>query len=128
MYAVHIFLSKLRASNRQPHFLNIAVISFDVLIENHEGAVFPLHNADIVLICSNVLVDDADGVLDMVRALFGEDPLVALEDGGFEDNSLTWYDLSKPVTVPAPEDDIGPAHAVQADQDRRHILIRRHQF
>ena len=74
MYAVHIFLSKLRASNRQPHFLNIAVISFDVLIENHEGTVFPLHNADIVLICSNVLVDDADGALDKVRALFGEDP------------------------------------------------------
>ena len=125
MYAVHIFLSKLRASNRQPHFLNIAVCSFDVLIKNHEATVFQLHNADIVLICRNILVDDADGAVDKVCALFCEDPLVVLEDGGFEDNSSTWYDLSQPAAVPVPDDDIGPAHA---DQDRRDIHIQRHQF
>lgn len=96
VYAVHIFLSKLRASNRQPHFLNIAVRSFDLLIENYEATVFPLHNADIVLICRNVPVDDADGAVDKVRALFSEDPLVAVEEGAFEDNFSTWYDLSQP--------------------------------
>ncbi len=96
VYAVHIYLSKLRGSNRQPHFLNIAVRSFDALIENYEATVFPLQNADIVLICRNVPVDDSDGAVDRVRALFGEDPLVAVEEGGFEDNFSTWYDLSQP--------------------------------
>ncbi|MCH7866034.1 MAG: hypothetical protein IIC56_12560, partial [Proteobacteria bacterium] len=96
VYAVHVFLSKLRSSNRQPHFLSIAVRAFDSLIENHEATVFPLHNADIVLICRNVPVDDADGAVDKVRALFSEDPLVAVEEGAFEDNFSTWYDLSQP--------------------------------
>ena len=68
VYAVHIFLSKLRSSNRKPHFLKIAARSFDILMENHEATVFPMHNADLVLICRNVPIDDADAAVDKVRA------------------------------------------------------------
>ena len=96
VFAVHLHLSKLRASNRQPHFIAIATRSFDNLVENHEATAFPLHNADIVLICRNVPVDDADAAIDKVRSLFGEDPLVAVGDDAFEDAFSTWYDLSQP--------------------------------
>lgn len=96
VFAVHLHLSKLRASNRQPHFITIATRSFDNLVENHEATAFPLHNSDIVLICRNVPVDDADAAIDKVRSLFGEDPLVAVDDDAFEDAFSTWYDLSQP--------------------------------
>lgn len=96
VYAIHIHLSQLRASNRQPHFITIAVRTFDSLIESHEATVFSLFNADIVLICRNVPVDDADASVDKVRSLFSEDPLMKVEDGAFEDAFSTWYDLSTP--------------------------------
>jgi len=95
VYAVHIHLSQLRASNRQPHFINIATKSFDGLIENFEATAFALLNADVVLICRNVPVDDADAA-DKVRSLFSEDPLLVVEDGAFEDALSTWFDLSQP--------------------------------
>ncbi|MDA0305616.1 MAG: hypothetical protein O3B76_04930, partial [Proteobacteria bacterium] len=96
VYAVHLYLSKLRTSNRKPHFLKIAARAFDILAENHEATVFPMHNADLVLICRNVPVDDADAAVDKVRALFGEDPLITSGEGAFEDDFSTWFDLSQP--------------------------------
>ncbi len=96
VYAVHMYLSKLKASNRQPHFIGIAARTFDGLIESFESTVFMLHNSDLILICRNVPVDDADAAVDKVRALFGEDPLLATEDEAFEDSFSTWYDLSQP--------------------------------
>jgi len=96
VYAVHIYLSKLKASNRQPQFLKIAARNFDPLVEGFEATVFPMHNDDIVLICRNVPIDDTDSAVDKVRALFNEDPLLTAEDNDFEDAFSTWYDLSQP--------------------------------
>ena len=96
VFAVHIHLSQLRPSNRQPHFINIATKSFDGLVESFEATAFSLHNADVVLICRNVPVDEADAAVDKVRSLFSEDPLLVIEDGAFEDAFSTWYDLSQP--------------------------------
>jgi len=95
VYAVHLFLSKLRPSNRQPQFLKIAARTFDPLVEGFEATVFPMHNDDIVLICRNVPVDDADSAVEKVRSLFNEDPLLSGGDD-FEDDFSTWYDLSQP--------------------------------
>ena len=85
VYAVHINLSQLRPSHRQPHFINIATRSFDGLVENFEATAFSLHKADVVMICRNVPVDDADAAVDKVRSMFAEDPLLVIEDGAFED-------------------------------------------
>jgi hypothetical protein len=64
------------------------------LLDNHEATLFPLSNSDLVLVCRNVPVDDVDPVIDKVRALFSEDPLTSIDEGGFEDGLSTWYDLS----------------------------------
>ena len=63
VYAVHIHLSQLRPSNRQPHFINIATKSFDGLVENFEATAFSLHNADVVIIC-RIERGEADAFLD----------------------------------------------------------------
>ena len=96
VYAIHMYLSKLKASNRQPHFIGIAARTFDSLIESFEATVFSIHNSDLILVCRNVPVDDADAAVDKMRALFGEDPLLATEDEAFEDSFSNWYDLSQP--------------------------------
>ena len=93
-YAVHLHLSELRQPNRQPHFLNIAARIFDSIINNHDATLFPLNNADMILVCQNVPVDDVDSVIDRVRSLFNEDPLSSSQEGSFEDRFSTWYDLS----------------------------------
>ena len=93
-YAVHLHLSELLQPNRQPHFLNIAARIFDSIINNHDATLFPLNNADMILVCQNVPVDDVDSVIDRVRSLFNEDPLSSSQEGSFEDRFSTWYDLS----------------------------------
>jgi len=93
-FAVHIHLSGLRANNKQPHFIQIAVRTFDPLLESNDATLFSLTNLDLVLVCRNIAVDDVDQVVDRARALFSEDPLAEIDDSGFEDNFITWYDLS----------------------------------
>jgi len=86
-YLVHLHLSDLKKNNRQSHFVQIASRTFDGVVENHDATLFPLTNADLVLICRDVPVDK-------VRSLFSEDPLTAVDDTGFEDRFATWYDLT----------------------------------
>ena len=62
-YAVHIHLSELRAPNKQPHFLNIAARSFEILIANHLANLFPLSNGDVVLVCRDTPVEEVDTVI-----------------------------------------------------------------
>jgi len=92
-YAVQIFLSGLRASNRKPHFINIAAKTFDNLLNNFDVTLFKMDNADLVLLCKDVPVEEIDPAMHKARQLFGEDPLTDSEDGSFEDRFSTWYDL-----------------------------------
>jgi hypothetical protein len=61
------------------------------LLDNHEATLFPLSNADLVLVCRNVPVDDVDPVIDKVRALFSEDPLTSIDEGGFHADQNRQY-------------------------------------
>lgn len=92
-YVVHVHLSRLRASNRKPHFIDIAAKTFDDLLNNFEVTLFKLDNADLVLLCKDVPVEEIDPVMHKARQLFSEDPLAASEDGSIDDRFSTWYDL-----------------------------------
>ena len=93
-FAIQLHLSQLLQSNRQGHFIKIASRSFDVLMENNDVTLFSMSNLDLVLVCHNVDVDDVDVVIDKARGLFAEDPLIEIDESGFEDRFATWYDLS----------------------------------
>ena len=95
-FAVHLHLSGLRQPHKQPHFIEIAARTFDIIVESNDATLFNLTNKDLVLICRNVDVDDVDGVIEKARGLFSEDPLTELDDNAFEDRFSTWYDLSNP--------------------------------
>ncbi len=94
-YAVHIHLSRLRAGNRKPHFINIAARTFENILSNRSANLFRFPNSDLVLVCRDVPLDDVDPTLDKVRALFSEDPLSVGEEGSIDDKFSTWYDLSR---------------------------------
>lgn len=95
-FAVHIVLSELLSANKQSHFMTVASRSFDILLDSTNSTLLSLKNQDLVLICRNVPIDDVDTVIDKVRTLFREDPLVASEESGFDDTFAVWYDLSSP--------------------------------
>jgi len=59
-FAVHLHLSQLRPSNRQRHFINIAVRVFDNLVNNADAILYLMMNQDLVLICREILVEDID--------------------------------------------------------------------
>jgi len=93
-YSVHLHLSQLKSSNRQPHFINIAARTFDTVTNDFDAIFYQLANKDLVLICHEVPVDELDGVIDKVRGLFNEDPLTIIDVDDFEDRLATWHDLS----------------------------------
>jgi len=92
-FAVHLHLSQLRPSNRQRHFINIAVRVFDNLVNNADAILYLMMNQDLVLICREILVEDIDPYINKVRAMFSEDPLTSSDDE-YEDRLSTWYDLA----------------------------------
>ena len=93
-FAAHLHLSRLRAGNRQPRFLDIAKRAFDQLTINTQSTLYALGNFDLVLICNKVPVDQTDEPIEKVRGLFREDPLVQTQEGDMGDRFVSWYDLS----------------------------------
>lgn len=121
-FGVHVHLSKLRPGNRQTHFLDIANRSFDDFVANNDALIYTFYNADIVLLCRNVPIDDVDPVIEKVRGLFPEDPLTEAPLGSFEDRFSTWYDLSQPEdlkVLTGAVADISAAADVQREEDRK---------
>lgn len=96
-YAVHVHLSGLRPHYRQPHYLRVAGRAFDALVINFDATLYNLANADMVLVCHDVPVEEVDPPLYKLRALFNEDPLTQGEEGSLDDRFTTWYDLSLPT-------------------------------
>ena len=104
-FAVHLHLSELRPSHRQPHFIRMAHRSIDSLVTKEDVQAFYLHNDDAILLCRNVQVDDVDDTVFRVRAIFHEDPLTQTEDGSADDRFSTWYDLAQQNDFKSLEDD-----------------------
>ena len=94
-FAIHVHLSELRPQYRQPHYIRIAARSFDSLTGAHEATLYILGNADMVLICRDVPVNDLDPPLLNLRSLFSEDPLTFGAEGSLDDRFTTWYDLAQ---------------------------------
>jgi hypothetical protein len=58
-----------------PHYIRIAACSFGNLTAAYEATLYILSNADVVLICREVPVDDLDPPIFKLRSLFSEAPL-----------------------------------------------------
>lgn len=95
-YAVHLHLSDLKSANRKPHFVRLAARNFENIVGQHKATLFQMKNADLVLLCRNVPIEEAETPVEKVRALFSEDPLTVIDETGLgEDRLSTWHDLSE---------------------------------
>lgn len=111
-YAVHLHLSELRPSHRQPHFMRMVARSLESLSAQQDVQVFNFSNSDVALLCRNTPVDDVDDAVFRVRALFNEDPLTQSEDGSAEDRFSSWYDLAQGTDFKGFEDAVTSVVAV----------------
>ncbi len=91
--AIHARLSRLRQSNRQAERLNLAAQAFDSLVSTYDGALFRLHNGDIVAVCKNATKDAIAAALTRVRSLFKDDAAV-IDDDPQESEFFRQYDLN----------------------------------
>jgi hypothetical protein len=93
--AVYVHLSNLRAQNRQDHHKRIAAASFESLMRHHSGRLFRLENSDFVLALKGTEVAAIEEVIDKLRFLFSEDPVV-ISSGPNSKRFVTWFDIGKP--------------------------------
>jgi EAL domain-containing protein (putative c-di-GMP-specific phosphodiesterase class I) len=94
LYAVQIHLSKLRANHRQPTFLRIAARALETLAGSFDVTFYRITNADFILICRDVPIEEVDQTVYKIRALFSEDPATQGDPGSLDDAFTSWYDLA----------------------------------
>ena len=87
----HVHLSQLRPFNRREQHLRAATSSFDPLISSLDGQLFTLRNADLIFAFKAEARPRVETVIQKVRFLFSDDPLIA-EFDSHRRPFATWYD------------------------------------
>ncbi len=88
---VHVHLSQLRPFNRREQHIRAATSSFDPLVSAMSGQLFALRNADLIFVFKAEARPQVETVVQKVRFLFSDDPLIAEADT-HEKPFASWYD------------------------------------
>ncbi|NQU57034.1 MAG: hypothetical protein HQ513_07350 [Rhodospirillales bacterium] len=91
--AVHMHLSALKPYNRRDHHIRAAENSFENLIKSLHGQLFMVKNSDMFFFFKIAAQAQTETVVQKVRFLFGDDPLLENEDAG-ESKFSTWYNIA----------------------------------
>jgi hypothetical protein len=90
--ALHVKLSRLSRAHARAHYLQMATDMFSDAIRTLEGQFFILRNHDLVFVAVSAPFATLDRIVDRLRSLFSEDPVLAHKDS--DDQSFcTWYRL-----------------------------------
>jgi len=91
--AVHLHLSALKPYNRRDHHIRAAESSFENLIKSLHGQLFMTKNSDMFFFFKATAQAQAETVVQKVRFLFSDDPL--LENEAADENRFsTWYNIA----------------------------------
>ena len=88
---VHVHLSQLRPYNRREQHLRAATSSFDPLISSMDGQLFALRNSDLIFVFKAEARPSVETVVQKVRFLFSDDPLIAEADS-HNRPFASWFD------------------------------------
>ena len=88
---LHLHLSQLRPYNRRDTHLRTAAANFDPIVRAANGQAFALLNGDIFFCYKGDIQAQVDAVVQRLRYLFGEDPLVS-EEGAEGKEFATFLD------------------------------------
>ncbi len=89
----HIHLSQLRPFNRRDQHIRTAAGNFDQLVKDMQGQLFTLKNSDLFFFFKNDVKGQVETIVQKIRFLFGDDPLVE-EEGKDGREFATWYDAN----------------------------------
>ena len=89
---VHIRLSNLKPFNRKENHLRAAAECFEIMIKAMRGQLFRLNNSDFFFIFKGASLHQAETVVQKVRFMFGDDPLLETDEPG-QNNFDVWYDV-----------------------------------
>lgn len=92
--AVHLHLSSLKPYNRRDHHIRAAENSFENLIKSLRGQLFMVKNSDMFFFFKAEAQAQTETVVQKVRFLFGDDPLLENEEAD-ENLFSTWYDVGR---------------------------------
>ena len=90
---VIMHLSALRTFNRRDQHIRAAARNFEPLISSMTGQLFTMKNADVFFIFKNEAKAETETIVQKVKFLFDDDPLVA-EEGKHPQPFATWYDAN----------------------------------
>lgn len=91
---VHIHLSSLRPFNRRDQHIRMAANNFDKLISDLHGQLFTMKNSDIFFIFKEEVLGEVETLVQKVKFLFDDDPLVA-DAAQHGMPFATWYDAAE---------------------------------
>lgn len=83
---VHLHLSGLRPINRKDQHIRTAASNFEPLVKDMLGQLFIVKNADVFFIYKDTAQGQVETVVQKIRFLFDDDPLIDDEDA-----LATWY-------------------------------------
>ncbi len=89
---VHIRLSNLKPFNRKKNHLRAAAECFEDMVKSMRGQLFRLSNSDFFFIFKEDFLHQAETVVQKVRFMFGDDPLLDDDEPG-EKKFDVWYDV-----------------------------------
>lgn len=91
---VHLHLSGLRPFNRRDQHIRTAAGNFEPLISDMTGQLFILKNADLFFVYKAEAQGQVETIVQKIRFLFDDDPLVAEED--LQPHPFaSWYDANQ---------------------------------
>jgi len=88
---VILHLSALRPFNRRDQHIRAAASNFDNLVSEMTGQLFILKNADIFFVFKGNAQPQVETIVQKIKFLFDDDPLVAEEDKQTQ-SFASWYD------------------------------------
>lgn len=92
--AVHLHFSKLSTAYYNERFLRIAKDSFATFVSGFEGQLFQLDNNDIFFLAKDVTITILEAVIERIRLLFSQDPILEQTTASGGSCFCTFYDLA----------------------------------
>lgn len=115
---VHVHLSQLRPYNRREQHIRAATSSFDPLISSMDGQLFALRNSDLIFAFKAEARPRVETVVQKVRFLFSDDPLIAEFDSHHKPFA-NWYDAETEY-----DDILRLIQSMAEEEEERHAQVR----
>ena len=91
--AVHLHFSELSQAYRNESFIRIATDSFATFVTGFEGHLYKLDNDDIFFITKDVTESVLEAIVDRVKLLFSQEPLLETRTVTGKSRFCTYYSL-----------------------------------